>query len=124
MILALPSLSASNSITHGKCWHNCKVLFKCMALCYFVSILKSPFSTDIFWLKMDGKLLTVEIRPIIYWDYLLPEFIFCLMEKQTLCFLLTLFTFPYLFYLISTSSVPWREKAEQNCTKPLISGCC
>lgn len=81
MILALPSLSESNSITHGKCWHNCKVLFKCMALCYFVSILKSPFSTDIIWLKMDGKLLMVEIKPIISWSYLLPEFILCLMEK-------------------------------------------
>lgn len=81
MILALPSLSASNSITHGKCWHNCKGLFKCMALCYFVRILKSPFSTDIIWLKMDGKLLMVEIRPIISWDHLFPELIFCLMEK-------------------------------------------
>lgn len=47
IILVLLSLSASNSVAHEICWHNCKAPFKRMAWCCFVSILKSPFSTDI-----------------------------------------------------------------------------
>lgn len=64
------------------------------------------------WWKL-GLLFLVLLAPRIH-----------LLFDGKACPHLTLVTFLYLLYLMSTSPLPWREKAERNCTKPLISGGC